>query len=298
MTSLQSHPCWSDYSLYPFCCQTIDDYCNDNNICTTETCELGTCIYSNNSEPCQDDGNECTIDACYEGICTHDASNCGEVVGDPHFTGLDGSKFDFNGVAGSIYALISGPQFQYNVEFKELETFTYIGTIGARIGNDLLIYTSGDELFYNNESISEEKYWKTITTSWGKIHKVKEHFILEFRDWKIKAGIVSDPRTGFSFINIWSIGFLGLPDSTYHGLIGQTTRPRKTVPDCHLYVENGGCQIEGYSEDYLVRSGIFGTDFTFTRFDRNSTFDPFQRTLLNADDILYGSVVHKGKNFM
>lgn len=59
--------------LPPPPCQTNSD-CNDNNACTTDTCNAGTC--SHTAVSC-DDGNACTDDAC-DSIngCTHTAHNC------------------------------------------------------------------------------------------------------------------------------------------------------------------------------------------------------------------------------
>lgn len=256
---------------------------------------MGTCIYSNNSDSCQDDLDPCTIDICSEGSCTH-IQNCSQVIGDPHFTGLDGSKFDFNGVAGYTYALISSPGLQYNIQLKHSEAFTYIGTVGVRIGNDSLIYTHEDQLFYNNETIATEIHWRTFPTAWGKFHKVKDHFLLETKNWKIKAGTALDTTNGFAFINIWSISFLGFIDSTHHGLIGQTIGPRTPAQDCHLYLENGGCKIEGYADDYLVRSGILGIDFAFSRFDRVANVPSVRRVLLGDErSAMSGSVILRGR---
>jgi hypothetical protein len=50
--------------------------CDDNNVCTTDTCDSqkpGGCVNTNNTGPC-DDGNGCTVgDVCSDGICTSGA---------------------------------------------------------------------------------------------------------------------------------------------------------------------------------------------------------------------------------
>ncbi|MBI3834345.1 MAG: hypothetical protein HY287_08460 [Planctomycetes bacterium] len=47
----------------------IDSQCNDGNACTTDTCQNGLCVYTNNNNPC-DDGDACTSnDACSGGSC-------------------------------------------------------------------------------------------------------------------------------------------------------------------------------------------------------------------------------------
>jgi hypothetical protein len=43
--------------------------CNDNNECTTDSCSAGACVFTNNTNSC-DDGNACTTgDVCGGGVC-------------------------------------------------------------------------------------------------------------------------------------------------------------------------------------------------------------------------------------
>ncbi|MFZ5893929.1 MAG: hypothetical protein ACOY0T_22900 [Myxococcota bacterium] len=52
--------------------------CNDNNVCTNDTCTAGVCGHTNNTSPCADDGNSCTNDVCSGGVCTHpNNGSCG-----------------------------------------------------------------------------------------------------------------------------------------------------------------------------------------------------------------------------
>jgi hypothetical protein len=58
------------------CCQDTD--CNDNNLCTTDTCDTGTHTCVHDEVDC-DDNNACTIDSCDPQVgCVHvDDPNCG-----------------------------------------------------------------------------------------------------------------------------------------------------------------------------------------------------------------------------
>jgi DNA-binding beta-propeller fold protein YncE len=53
----------------PNCCTSASD-CDDNNVCTTDTCNPATgCVHTNNTAPC-DDGDACTTnDTCAGGSC-------------------------------------------------------------------------------------------------------------------------------------------------------------------------------------------------------------------------------------
>jgi len=59
------------------CVQCLQNsHCNDNNVCTTDTCNSGTCVFTNNSEPC-DDGFFCTpTDLCVAGGCMGSGLRC------------------------------------------------------------------------------------------------------------------------------------------------------------------------------------------------------------------------------
>ena len=48
---------------------SIDSDCDDNNVCTDETCVVGTCFYTDNTDSCDDD-NACTMDdVCAASVC-------------------------------------------------------------------------------------------------------------------------------------------------------------------------------------------------------------------------------------
>lgn len=50
--------------------------CNDNNVCTTDTCNAGVCVFTPNSNSC-DDGLFCTLtDACSGGTCVGSGNHC------------------------------------------------------------------------------------------------------------------------------------------------------------------------------------------------------------------------------
>lgn len=47
----------------------VPEDCNDSNPCTDEDCVDSTCVYTNNTDPCED-GDVCTMrDTCSEGVC-------------------------------------------------------------------------------------------------------------------------------------------------------------------------------------------------------------------------------------
>ena len=48
----------------------MDSHCDDSNACTDDTCNNGTCVYTNDDTNTCTDGNDCTADSCLSGVCT------------------------------------------------------------------------------------------------------------------------------------------------------------------------------------------------------------------------------------
>jgi len=46
-----------------------DQPCDDNDLCTDDTCPGGACQHQAASNPCPDDANPCTLDQCQGGVC-------------------------------------------------------------------------------------------------------------------------------------------------------------------------------------------------------------------------------------
>jgi hypothetical protein len=53
----------------PDCALPAD--CDDDNACTIDSCNTGTCYHLPNQGPCEDDQNSCTTDFCSGIVCTH-----------------------------------------------------------------------------------------------------------------------------------------------------------------------------------------------------------------------------------
>jgi len=68
----------------------IDAHCDDDNACTDDTCDNGTCVNTNNDSNTCTDGNDCTADACVAGVCT----STNEPVNTPCDDGLFCTKTD------------------------------------------------------------------------------------------------------------------------------------------------------------------------------------------------------------
>jgi len=198
---------------------------------------------------------------------------CPQATGDPHLVGLKGQKFFFAGEAGKIYNLISTPDFSVNAHLGSSNgphNFTVITAMGIRVGNDSIFVNAYARLKVNGERVPLDQAEYVLSDGVSVLT----------RDVK-KAGkgqtlttpkffIQMKPR-GYE-IDLSSLLMKGEGDSSIHGVLGQTWNtanwPAETFQK-ELKDQTKLWEIlEGNGEDdYIVKDGLYGTDFKFNQFD-------------------------------
>ncbi len=88
-------------------CSSAAD-CNDNNACTNDACNSGTCAYTNNTAGCATDNNACTNDVCSAGACTHPAAASGTACDDGNAS-TTGDTCNGSGTCGGACAAPGAP---------------------------------------------------------------------------------------------------------------------------------------------------------------------------------------------
>lgn len=198
-------------------------------------------------------------------------------IGDPHFLGFDSKWYNFEGVSGGIFNILSGPNYQFNAHLTNFEDLNvencYMRGFGLKIGTNhklrvevvgqgtLMAEYNGQELTSILEpgvpvdvgdNITIGMYWPGIRD--GQTILVDN---LDFRFWMyIGAG---EGHADFQ------IHQKTVPKFQYHGIVGQTLRPE----DAHASVvmlPNGEFQVYGELQDYKV-TGLFEDDFKYNMFN-------------------------------
>lgn len=185
-------------------------------------------------------------------------------TGDPHFVGLNGSRFDFHGIPGHIFNLLSDAKIQVNSLFNGWGNggATVMGQIGVRLGNDTLLVNPGGGTSLNGSGFNGTAKLKegTVSHSGGTTTiSTKEYEITIFdRGGYLDIGI----NTTAEGVNRDEV----MPS----GIIGQTASG-----NVDLSVPN-----------FLVHDGIFGTGFASNKFGAKTKIDKLKDKIRDKYDLV------------
>ncbi|CAI5498540.1 unnamed protein product [Closterium sp. Naga37s-1] len=189
--------------------------------------------------------------------------------GDPHFTGADGSHFDFSGLPNHHFALISDAHLQVNGYFggrfgtwgNATKALTWIRSLGIMFGHHTAVLhaRNGSSADYGNGYLgrvtvndrpvrvpapgTSVNLWPGASLRWVKARLRSGDDLVDVYDLLITdmgtlrltlRPEVKNLRTGDDGVVHFGIDVLGATFSTaVHGVLGQTFRP-----DCHGRLAN------------------------------------------------------------
>jgi hypothetical protein len=203
---------------------------------------------------------------------TRNFSYEGQLIGDPHFLGFDGSKFDFFGVPNEWFNIITDATFQLNAFLVSYGgENSYMTKLGFTSGNTRISYDTKKNLTVNGEPVKSSFSNQDISIS-----TEGSYTIFQTPVYKIKVKVAENADGQFLNVRSSIISMPGRP----HGVLGQTAKflvdgnkpqPRKATN------KQGAGVIEGNFMDYLVRDGQFGKDFRFNHFTGSPEAEGFNR---------------------
>eukprot|EP00899_Mesostigma_viride_P022866 jgi/Mesvir1/3764/Mv25083-RA.5 len=204
------------------------------------------------------------------------------VTSDPHFVTSDGSKFDFNGVAGQTYCIVTDARLQVNARF--VGTAESSLAVNAPSGRpDTRTWMDQVAILYGSDQVLVEAASPPGTpfaASFGTIRVNGEFLLGRTSMKKLVSGLtvartktrvaITVPDTGAievevvraafwqpgagpnrNFLNLQFKGVIGLRRA--HGVLGQSLGSRN------------GLQFEGAAQDYAT-SSILATDCLYNKF--------------------------------
>jgi len=187
---------------------------------------------------------------------------CSGVCGDPHFYGLDGVHYDFQGTPGQTFALISDPSLEINSAFIRSEHGTTVlgSTCVRTCGHSVVLHPESPVFVDGTELDLQQKNFTSST-------------LMVFR--------FDQNHTVVTIPGRWILGFTSVGDRidvvyvrplyTYanntHGVLGHTMSG-KSVPKekCNIFTE-GSCEVEGRFQDYEVMGGLCDSNWKHSFFN-------------------------------
>ena len=174
--------------------------------------------------------------------------------GDPHFVGLHGNHFEFQGIPGHIFNLLSDARIQVNALFNQSNPGTTVmGQIGLLIGKDQdrLLVSPGGSVNLDGSHLGN-----------GQTAKLKEGTV------SVSGGnaSISTKEYGINIINRGDYLDIGI-GTTSEGVYRDEVMPSGVIGQ----TASGNHNLS--ADDFMVHDGIFGTNFASNKFGAKTKID-------------------------
>lgn len=181
--------------------------------------------------------------------------------GDPHFVGLNGTHFEFQGIPGNVFNLLSDARIQVNALFSRYSDYaTVMAQIGVLIGKnrDHVLVNPGGGVSVNGQGLSS-----------GQTAKLKEGTVSLSGD----TATISTKEYSMAIYNRGGYLDIGIATTSEgvnrdevmpNGVIGQTASG-------HLNQSYGS---------FLVHDGIFGTNVASNVFGAKTKIDKLKDSIM------------------
>jgi len=198
---------------------------------------------------------------------------------DPHFSGLNGHEYEFQGESNKVFALVSEPHVQVNARFVKAgfkiarKNSTVMGDICVRFCDSTVTFDSRDLTslgIRTSGPSTPDLVVKRLSDVTAQVSAGFWTFTVELDTRKV----LEDAR--FLNLNVNLENALNI--GPMHGVLGVTAptiedeirRARNiTVPHPHCQAKNeGGCEVPGEWQEYEVKGNdLCGTEFKYSKFD-------------------------------
>jgi len=193
---------------------------------------------------------------------------CVAVCDDPHFTGLNGAQYDFQGAPDQTFALVSDVDVQLNSHFtkhvfedsaRRHHTYTDLGDTCVRVCNETFVFHAGRAVEINGRPLTKPRYESARAT----VEVIAAVAFVTTDSWAITIEMFDD------HININQAVPIG-KHSVTHGVLGHTLHHKTDDGWKCNQAEEGGCQVDGKFSDYEVAGDLCSTEWKFARFSSDN----------------------------
>lgn len=205
----------------------------------------------------------------------YDLVRSAQAIGDPHFVGFNGEKYDVMGYPGKCFNILSDSNIQCNALFEQCKNmyvgYTHLAEIGIQIGNNetgikKITYSATEKPTFEENEIKENTHiifesGITNTKAYIKYNKNKlivdsGNYFIEFTKEIEWHEPVIAMRTNINK----NIGVINP-----HGILGQTAN-FTTKKKAKKRSKQGEGILENTFIDYYTKS-LFDNNFLFNRFN-------------------------------
>jgi len=193
------------------------------------------------------------------------------VCDDPHFTGLDRSRYNYIANPNRVVALISDRAVQVNSLFiqKGNNSNTYMGQVGIRVCNRTMrFFPNGTVVLGEGAGVLDSKIYANamLSDAFTVTRLMPTTVRVHAGSWRMTI----DMKYGW-MINIFGISHLDSNDTNVHGAFGITGHPdhhQRKKELCQPGNE-GGCELPGKWQDYELPVGadLCSTEWTYKQFN-------------------------------
>jgi len=191
----------------------------------------------------------------------------GNVVGDPHFVGLDGVKYSFQGEVGKVFAMVSDPVVQVNSLFiKSQHEGTWLGPSTIRFCDHVVLLAPNGTV-----SLDDRMIQRGTRVDIG---SMIIDWLPPVNNQVLGVTVTLPHRWTFTVqMNGYRIDFSNVmphtdQDDLTHGVLGHTLEGKK-VKHCNTG-EQGACEVEGDYTEYIVADGLYGTEWAHSFFSKQT----------------------------
>eukprot|EP01116_Phalansterium_solitarium_P006763 TRINITY_DN1912_c0_g1_i1.p1 TRINITY_DN1912_c0_g1~~TRINITY_DN1912_c0_g1_i1.p1 ORF type:complete len:385 (-),score=-57.06 TRINITY_DN1912_c0_g1_i1:64-1218(-) len=195
---------------------------------------------------------------------------CDSVCYDPHFKGFDNKSYDFQGIPGKVFALISDRTVQVNSLFISADAAqddikTFLGPTCIRQCSTTVVLFPNKTAFINNKPVLEGERLQAGGVVVQRPRNFSELIQINLRGWQFEVAMKG------SRIDLNRVHPAVHWDDRTHGVLGHTLQQLPhTEAECNTWSQDG-CEVTRSVQDYeVISGGLCGTDWKFSQFSNRA----------------------------
>jgi len=207
-----------------------------------------------------------TIQSAVATVCPCDV--CTSACGDPHFMGLDGVKYDFQGEPGKTFAIISDPSVEVNSVFTRtsFHNHTVLGDTCVHVCGHAVTMTPQQAVQIDGKELRFGSTFESSTITVSRPTAQRIEMTIPNR-WNLRFSLIKSNIDDESMINLDHARPLYAYGNRTHGVLGHTLKGQPLPKSkCNLYAY-GSCEVEGHFRDYEVVGGVCSSTWAHSFFD-------------------------------